>query len=348
MGLGEYTALIIKLVVRKGLLTSVLASFFILASILTVVYLLINYVTYESEALASNLVFKEDYEVRVCNVIDQCSKTLSRLKSLGVGYLVLGITYGNVSLDNGTEVHTLITYLNGTSGIKHPLTKLLKLSTNTLSIGKELAKGLNLSINESLRIGQTIYLVSNIHRFNNFLDSSITIVLNELPRDCDYYVIIYEYGALGKPIEGTAITKSSLFSKMISSLNRDVLNIAKVWLYLFLILYLIISALVTHKLINELMPYLKTVATFTDINPYVTIPTAILILGCVGVLFGISLGVLLVDASLWLSRFVGLTFILRPTLPVHDLIELTLLPLPIVFSSSLITVKALGVAKYGP
>ena len=303
-----------------------------------------NYIDYESRVFVEKIAVRDNIISKYCNTIQHCRNTTY----YGGEELILCLSNMEILLNKSSlRVPTVFIDIDNYNNASTKLPGLPdKVSSNYLSVGCDIAKDLNISRNTYLRFIdlQGIYKVNGFHRTNTLFDEMLIVFTKDLPILCNYYVVLVKPG--DELLNNTRYP--SKYAAMVLGLNKEMYNIVSSLLTQFLILYPLLTLVLTYKILVELREHVRILVLFGNHRYIVLIlPLAIVVISLIAMLFGISLSTILLDVGIWISRFLNIYFPFRPFLNLTDLITIILLSLPLIYVSSIIVAVLLRNRLWG-
>ncbi len=299
--------IVLEVILRSRSFTVIFLGLMIFSATLTSILLISNYTSEEARYVADKIVFVPTpmtisivssrvlHNIQVNNKIVGClveSKIIKDNITVYVDTILLNTSYlGKLRGSNGILLEGVGNY---NKGVIIPL---------------ELSKKLN------IKIGDKISIVINGNRtiLNVIGEYKIRLIRNIMPivistfkyRECKYWVVLSNNTSVD-------YRRVALYG-IIDTMDKQISMIAYNWLILLSSVYLVLSFLLVKRFIEESMASLRILAIQgLGISMYVAF--SFLIVSIIVNMIGVGLGLIVVHGALWVSRFLGLVFPLRPML----------------------------------
>jgi len=334
----------LKVIIRHKAYLPLFLAFVIISSIISVTMSVMNYIDYESRVFVGKIAVRDNIISRYCSTIQYCRNTTYYSRE----ELILCLLNVEILLNKSSfKVPAVFVDIDDYNNASIKLPGLPgKISSNYLSVGYDIARNLNISKNMYLRFVNLrgIYKVGGFHKTSTLLDEMLIVFTKDSPTLCNYYVVLVKTN--GELPNNTRYP--SKYAAMVLGLNKEMYNIVSSLLTQFLILYPLLTLVLTYKILVELREHVRILVLFGNHRYIVLIlPLAIVVISLIAMLFGVSLSTILLDVGIWISRFLNIYFPFRPFLNLTDLITIILLPLPLIYVSSIIVIVLLGSRLWG-
>lgn len=195
------------------------------------------------------------------------------------------------------------------------------------------------------------------NRLNIPLGSNIILYVNNSPLPVKVIALhrgsgIYDYIVLAKGIVNSSNRKyylfransSTLVSSIINDLNNDFSLILTILAVPTMLFYSIIVFLAFLKLIKYIEVDIQSLVNLGIPLSTIRISYAVAstILGVLFIIYGLSLGTMLVHLSIWIARFYNIYFTSRPLIPLWEVVKVIGAYIPLLFTLSYLSFKGMS------
>lgn len=315
-----------KVIIGHRVYIPFLITFMAISAIVSLLISTINYVDYEANIITRRLVgigyeyltLHELTDNTTCKVEPVLCIVSDRLKFNHYSVNVM-VAYININYYND-KLATILRFR-------------VKAYPEYMSVGYIIAKKLNLVRGVSVELSSMgrIYTVKGVHKTNTILDLMIIVFVEKLPEHDGYYLFLER--------DSSGCSRGNVVTWIIYGLNREVYNAILKLTFHFIILYPLLTLILAYRVIVELERELKVLLVFGGYRAcLLLLPLAISTICFIGLLFGMSMSIILFDVFTWIARVIGVYFPYRPFLKLDDIIGVTVTPLPLIYASSVLGV----------
>ncbi len=326
------TIIILKTVARSKSFTVLFIALMVLSATSTAILLVIDYIGNETKYIASKIVFpKTPVSISINETIS------NRINNKSSDYVKGCLREAKILISNRT-IHTNIIVLGRTA-----IDKLKELEGITIKIIGNYSEGIilpasmlktiELTLNKSLllHIGgiRREYRVIGVYSIKSMrVNIPILISIFENNR-CSYTVVISDY---------YIDYRREVLLDTIDYLNYQLDQVVFNWLLMFSIVYTILAILLIQKFLRETLDKFKLLA-IQGLNLGINITYAFFIIALIINTAGMGLGLITVDGVIWISRFLGMIFPLRPVVTIETIIVMLVYSI-ILSLTAFITIKS--------